>query len=117
MNNLLIHNARVIGPGSIKHGGVVARRGRIARAFDEREKPTGFSASESLDLRGAFLSPGFLDIHIHGSSGIDVQETDADGLGAISRFLLVEGVTGYFATFVPADTRDYQSSIAQVGSY
>jgi len=58
-----------------------------------------------------------IDIHIHGSVGIDVQATDAAGLGKLSAFLLSEGVSSYFATFVPTDDRGYRDAIAAIDSY
>jgi N-acetylglucosamine-6-phosphate deacetylase len=57
-----------------------------------------------------------IDIHIHGSGGIDVQNTDTDGLSHLSDFLLNEGVTGYFATFVPSEEQNYLSAITTVQS-
>jgi N-acetylglucosamine-6-phosphate deacetylase len=63
------------------------------------------------------LAPGLIDVHIHGSAGIDVQDTDANGLLKLSEFLLNEGVTGYFATFVPTDEQSYRRAISNVEAY
>jgi N-acetylglucosamine-6-phosphate deacetylase len=117
MAQLILHNAEVVLPNRIERGGVLLRDGRIAQIFAGDQKPAGLSASESIDLDGAYLAPGMIDIHIHGSAGVDVQATDEAGLARLSRFLLTEGVTGYFATFVPADEREYQDAIATVNAY
>src|SRR5215510_12940619 len=98
MSQLCLHNARVVLPRNVQRGGVLARDGLVVQVFSEKDAPTGLEASESLDLRDAYLAPGLIDIHIHGSVGVDVQATDADGLNRLSEFLLAEGVTGYFAT-------------------
>ena len=92
------------------------RDGRIVLVSGD-QIPAGLGASESIDLGGAYLAPGMIDIHIHGSAGIDVQATDAAGLAKLSAFLLAEGVTGYFATFVPSDERGYREAIAAIESY
>ncbi len=117
MAHLLLHNARVLLESGIHHGGVLVRDGRIALVFAHEQTPAGLSADETIDLSGAYLAPGLIDIHIHGSAGVDVQSTDAAGLTKLSEFLLAEGVTGYFATFVPSDERGYREAIAAIDSY
>jgi N-acetylglucosamine-6-phosphate deacetylase len=117
MDQLLLHNARVIFQSGIGHGGVLIRQGRIAHIFADEDKPSGISANESVDVRGAYLAPGMIDIHIHGSAGVDVQDADPRQLARLSEFLLREGVTGYFATFVPTDERGYEAAIGEINSY
>src|ERR1700704_6468668 len=100
MSQLLLHNARVILEDSVQRGGILVRDGRIALVFTDEETPAGLGDSESIDVGNDYLAPGLIDIHIHGSVGVDVQATDGDGLDKLSNFLIAEGVTGYFATFV-----------------
>lgn len=101
----------------LQHGGVIVKDSRIAGVFSNEETPTGFGDDDSIDLDGAYLAPGLIDIHIHGSLGVDVQATDEAGLAKLSEFLLSEGATGYFATFVPTDERGYMDAIATIRSY
>ena len=117
MAQLLLQNARVILGDDIQHGGVLIREGRIAHVFIDEQTPSGLSGSESIDLSDAYLAAGLIDIHIHGSAGVDVQATDADGLAKLSEFLLAEGVTGFFPTLVPTDERSYNDAVAMIGSY
>ena len=117
MAQLLLKNASVILANGVQRGGVLIRDGRIAMVFSDQQTPAGLSANETIDLAGAYLAPGMIDIHIHGSAGVDVQATDSDGLTRLSEFLLAEGVTGYFATFVPTDDRGYREAIAAISSY
>jgi len=117
MTQLLLHNARLILPDGIRRGSLLIRDGRIAQVFTGEQTPAGFSRSETLDLNGAHLAPGMIDIHIHGSAGVDVQNASHEQLQALSEFLLAEGVTGYFATFVPTDERGYQEAIAATESF
>jgi N-acetylglucosamine-6-phosphate deacetylase len=117
MNQLLIQNARVILEDGVRRGSVLVRDGLTALVFDEADAPVGLSAAEAIDAGGAYLAPGMIDIHIHGSTGVDVQEADEQGLRKLSEFLLSEGVTGYFATLVPTDHRGYASAIKAINSY
>jgi N-acetylglucosamine-6-phosphate deacetylase len=117
MTQLLLHNARVILDSGIHRGGVVVDDGRIAQVFNDEQVPAGLSTAEAIDLRGAHLAPGLIDIHIHGSAGVDVQNAGGEQLQALSEFLLAEGVTGYFATFVPTDEGGYRQAIATTESF
>lgn len=114
---LVLHNSMLILADRTRRGGVIVRDGRVAEVFAEDQTPVGLSRAESNDLEGAYLAPGLIDIHIHGSAGVDVQSTDANGLTTLSEFLLAEGVTGYFATFVPSGEREYIEAIAAIEAY
>jgi len=117
MAQLLLHNARLILGHGIQPGGMLIRDGLIAQVFSFDQIPSGLSATESIDLAGNYLAPGFIDIHIHGSAGVDVQATDEAGLAKLSEFLLREGVTGFFPTFVPASDREYSDALANIAAY
>lgn len=54
------------------------------------------------DFEDATLTPGLLDIHMHGALGHDVMEGTSESLTAIGSFLAGHGVTGYLATTVTA---------------
>ncbi len=56
-----------------------------------------------LEFPGAALSPGFVDIHIHGSAGYDVMQGDQKGLEKMALFLAQRGVTSFLATTVTAE--------------
>jgi len=117
MAQLLLHNARLILGNGIQPGAVLIRDGSIAGIFSSGEMPAGISGAESIDVADNYLAAGLIDIHIHGSAGVDVQATDEAGLATLSEFLLRQGVTGYFPTFVPASDREYTGALASVAAY
>jgi N-acetylglucosamine-6-phosphate deacetylase len=117
MTQLLLHNATLLLERGPQHGGVLVRDGSIVSVFAQESVPTGIEARDSIDLERSFLGSGLIDIHIHGSAGIDVQATDVDGLNRLSEFLLLQGITGYFATFVPTDETGYRDAIATIEAY
>src|SRR5262245_5557489 len=117
MTEVLLHNSRLVLEAGVALGGVLIRDGLIASVFGEGQKPTGLSAEQAIDLQGAHLAPGMIDIHIHGSAGIDVQATDVDGLRSLATFLLSNGITAFLATFVPADDAEYRRALATIGEY
>ncbi len=53
---------------------------------------------EIFDAKGAYLSAGFIDIHIHGSNGADIMDATYSSLETISNSLIKTGVTSFLAT-------------------
>lgn len=87
--DLLLEDARVVTPaGTIPNGWVGVRNCVIAGLGAGPCPDDGF---ETRHLGGAWLGPGFIDIPTHGSVGISVMDTDADGLRALSRFFATRG--------------------------
>lgn len=60
------------------------------------------STGVTYDFKGATLTAGLLDIHMHGAAGHDVMEGTSAALRAVSVFLASHGVTKYLATTVTA---------------
>ncbi|HQR72951.1 MAG TPA: N-acetylglucosamine-6-phosphate deacetylase [Sulfurovum sp.] len=53
---------------------------------------------EVIDAKGAYVSSGFIDLHVHGSGGADVMDASPAALETISATLLQTGVTSFLAT-------------------
>ena len=61
--------------------------------------PPGYSL---LDASRFTVTPGMIDIHIHGAAGHDVMEATAEALDAISLYLARRGTTAFVPTTVSA---------------
>jgi N-acetylglucosamine-6-phosphate deacetylase len=109
---LVLDNARVIlQNGELERSSVVVESGLIARVADAAPAIPG---AETIDLTGMVLLPGFIDVHIHGSAGIDVMDATPEQLTEMSVFLASQGVTGWVPTFVPAADADYARGVAAI---
>lgn len=51
-----------------------------------------------IDADGKYVSPGFIDIHIHGSGGKDTMDGEIADLKTISETIAKSGVTGFLPT-------------------
>ena len=104
---MLLKNANVVLPAREVITSVLIADGKIASL-------NGGLADEEIDLAGATLLPGFIDVHIHGAVGIDVMDASAADLRKVSEYLASQGVTGWLPTFVPASDENYASAVAAI---
>lgn len=70
---------------------------RITRIVPAAEF-TAEGVDEVIDAAGAYVAPGFLNVHIHGCDGADTMDEDADALGKIAAFQARTGVTSFLPT-------------------
>src|SRR3954452_4431130 len=98
---MIFANARLIFPDGIRDGlEVVVEGGKIAEIREQS------SAGDAIDLRGNYLAPGFIDLHIHGALGRDTMEATPDAFRAICDYHAVGGTTSLLLTTVTAPVSD-----------
>ncbi len=72
---------------------------------------------EIYDAQGAYLIPGFINIHVHGAIGYDVMVTDEAELEEVSKFFLKDGTTSYLVTTVTAPFDETVAAVKRFASY
>lgn len=56
-----------------------------------------------IDMGGATILPGLIDIHVHGSGGYEMMDATVEGLSGMSRFLAARGTTAFLGTTTTDD--------------
>ena len=56
-----------------------------------------------IDAKGGYVSPGLIDMHIHGYLGKDVCDGEEESIRTISEGIVKNGVTGYLPTTMTVD--------------
>lgn len=83
-------NARIFGSDFQFHNG----------AFEVKDGKFGavlpkFVPEDAIDLEGATVIPGLIDVHNHGNSGADLVDGDYEGLKKMAKYLAVSGITSF----------------------
>ena len=92
---MVIINAKIVLVDRIIDNGFVVVKDGLIKDIQEG-KYTG--NEEVFDAEGKILMPGFIDVHVHGSCGIDFMDADVEDYKIISKSMYEEGVTTFLAT-------------------
>lgn len=71
---------------------------------------------EKIDAQGKFVSPGFIDMHVHGCSGFDVMDDEPEALEKISESVLKTGVTAFLPTTMTMEFNKIEKAMARIRS-
>jgi N-acetylglucosamine-6-phosphate deacetylase len=93
---MILANARLVLPDGIRDSlELVVENGKIAEI---RER----SSDAAIDLKGNYIAPGFVDLHIHGALGRDTMEASPEAFQAICDYHATGGTTSLLLTTVTA---------------
>ena len=83
-------NARIFGSDFQFHTGAFEVKDGLFGAVLPDAVP-----ADAIDLKGATVIPGLIEVHSHGNSGADFSDGDYEGLKAMARFYASCGVTSF----------------------
>lgn len=116
MKRTIIGNATVVLPDRLAEGSAVTvEDGKIVRVGASQGAA---DADEVVDAEGRYLSPGLIDLHIHGSHQFLI-DAGPDALADLCRLLPAYGVTGFLPTVCPrpkGQDAEFLASLAGVRS-
>jgi N-acetylglucosamine-6-phosphate deacetylase len=92
---VFVNAAVVLADGILAKGQVVVQRGRIAAVGESRTMPAG---AEVVDLDGAYLAPGFIDLHVHGGDDHDFMDGADEAFTAVCQAHARHGTTSLLPT-------------------
>lgn len=86
---MLYKNGYIFTNGEFVHGSFRVENDRFTEVL-----PT-VPEEEGVDLQGAYVIPGLVDVHNHGNSGFDFSDGDYAGLVAMAKYLAQNGITSF----------------------
>ncbi|MGE5483527.1 MAG: N-acetylglucosamine-6-phosphate deacetylase [Ignavibacteriales bacterium] len=129
---LLIRNGQVITPGGVRPGEVAVTGGAIAEIRECGAAADGAAAGDAaaadagaadarggpvvLDAGGAFVAPGFLDLHVHGAAGGDAMSGDPESVRLMARNLAKWGTTAFCPATEAAQPAELLRAVESCGA-
>lgn len=103
-----IKNAKIVLENEVVCEKAILYSDKIEAIVAESEIPEG---AEVIDAEGGYVTPGFIELHIHGYLGKDVCDASEESMRIISAGLVENGVTGYLPTTMTVDMSIVQGAI------
>ncbi|UZP03021.1 N-acetylglucosamine-6-phosphate deacetylase [Clostridium botulinum] len=106
---MLITNCNIIYLDKIEKGSVIIQDGKIKKI-----NPSNFTNNEInqiIDAKGLYLSPGFIDAHIHGAGGCDTMDGTIDSINTIAKTIAKHGTTSFVPTTMTVSISDINKSM------
>ena len=111
MASILIKNVEVSTLSTSNPASILVENGRITKISSSTLEVT---ADMVVDGSGLTAFPGFIDVHIHGAVGVDINEADADDMLRVAEFLAANGITSWVPTLVPDSDANYHRVIGEI---
>lgn len=110
---LVFHNGTVVLPDKLLPDAVViCEGGRIRRIGQLRKLPR---EAILVDAKGGYISPGFVDIHVHGGDGADFMDGTVDAVRTACRAHARHGTTTIFPTTTTGSPAQLTAMLAACG--
>jgi len=106
--NIYDSDKKVFAAGSLLTDGELVRE----VCFGEFSKDAEFD--EKIDLEGAYLAPGLIDVHTHGRAGGDFVNADAIVIAEMCHSYLKNGVTSVMPTLASATLDELEAAIDKI---
>lgn len=94
---IALYNGKIITEDKIVKDKILLFDQKIIGILDE-DQVNHYNVNKRIDVQGHYISPGFIDIHLHGSGGCDTMDGSLEALNTISETILRCGTTGFLPT-------------------
>lgn len=106
---MLLKNCNIIFLDKIEKGSLLIENGIIKEI-----NPSETNDSNSIDCNGLYVSPGFVDVHIHGAGGHDTMDGTFEAINEISKTICKYGTTSFTPTTMTMSTNDILKSMTSI---
>jgi len=113
MNRLLVKGGRIITKTRIiPDGAILVEDGIIREVFEQM--PAIPPQAECIDANGLYISPGFIDIHVHGGGGSDFLTGEQTNNETICKLHLRHGTTSIVPTLSTSDRPSFDRALEAI---
>lgn len=109
---LLIKNCNMIFLDKIKKGSILVENGKISKINPSTESLV--NDITTIDGDGLYLSPGFIDVHIHGAGGYDTMDGTYESINNIAKTIVKNGTTSFLPTTMTVSIPEILQSVSAI---
>jgi N-acetylglucosamine-6-phosphate deacetylase len=84
--------------------------GLISGDFDPKD------GERVIDAHGGWMTPGMIDIHVHGGAGYDTMDATQEAITSMSRYFAQHGVTSFLPTTMSATKEDISRAVDNIAT-
>lgn len=101
-----IINGKIIKENEILENKVIVFNDKIVGLYDKVPED-----ADIIDAKGMYVSPGLIDIHVHGSCNCDVMDKSVDAIKTIGNGIKENGVTSFLPTTMTMSKEDIHEAL------
>ena len=110
MNYIKIYNGTIITPHrTIKGGTMIIGDGKI---LEVSEKNIALPGAIEINAEGRYISPGFIDIHVHGGGGYDFMDNTLEAFLGVAKAHAEYGTTALMPTTLSCEKQDLLDTLS-----
>jgi N-acetylglucosamine-6-phosphate deacetylase len=104
----MLNNVHIVLEDRVVYGDLIIEGGIISKI---NIKP------EPANITKRYVIPGFIDLHIHGASNVDVMDASAYAIEQLALALVKEGTTAFLATTMTQTQLNIENALTSIGHY
>ena len=106
---MLLKNCKIVFLDRIEEGSLLIENGIIKEI-----NPSETNFQNTIDCKGLYISPGFIDVHIHGAGGHDTMDGTFEAINEISKTICKYGTTSFTPTTMTMSSKDILKSMESI---
>lgn len=106
---MLLKNCNIVFLDKIEKGSILIEDGIIKEI-----NPSEINLQNAIDCKGLYVSPGFVDVHIHGAGGHDTMDGTFEAINEISKTICKYGTTSFTPTTMTMSADDILKSMISI---
>jgi len=119
MNNIMLKNGIIITPFKKLYGKVLFLKDKKIEKIIRKEEFNSYSEDyikeyKIIDIKGSYISPGFIDIHTHGANGADAVKDD---IAPMAELKVKHGTTGFLPTLWTAEFGNMIAACSKISNF
>ncbi len=112
-----LKNVKIITPFRIVERGIVVISGRKIDALGEVDDVKISPSTKVYDLDGMMLTPGFIDLLVHGGGGYGFADETDEAIQKASEFFFSHGTTGMLASLYSKPRKLLLKDVSRIAGY